>query len=149
MIYDRTQDDIAAAILIYNSKFIKGIELSEDDINALERGAITINTLKRIELMQYKLDKSLKEMLYMGDDTQTKDWVFTDFFYKEDLIRIIDNIKKLRSAFYVYKNTPQNPNPEYNYREFNAIEKILNDIEEIIIFVKQNYKICGEYYCGE
>ena len=148
MIYDRTKEDIISAINIFNSKFIKGIDLTEEDVYALERGMVTSETLNRIEEKQEEISISLKNMSYSGADIINKKWGDLDFFYKEDLERIVENVAKLRKAFFVLSSTPQNPRPEYNYREFNLIERVLHDIGQMIEYAEQNYKICGEYYCG-
>ena len=87
-------------------------------------------------------------MSYGGADIINKKWGDLDFFYKEDLERIVENVAKLRKAFFVHSSTPQNPRPEYNYREINLIERVLHDIGQMIEYAEQNYKICGEYYCG-
>ena len=55
MIFDRTQNDVDAAISLRNKK-VKGFEsLTSEEINTLERGTITINTLNRIENKQMEL----------------------------------------------------------------------------------------------
>lgn len=148
MIYDRTANDVKSALQIYSSKFTKGIELTDDDIAVLERGMVTINTLNRIESKQSELQLILNDMLYGDMDISNKIWIDTQFFYQEDLDRIVNNTAILRNQFYVYVNTPENPRPEYHYREFNLMERILNDIEKMIEYVKSNYRECGAYECG-
>ena len=149
MIYDRTQKDVNSALEIFRTKIDKNIELTEDDIAILERGMATLNTINRIENKQIELQQIIKNMLYGDAEISNKTWDDTQFFYKEDLERIVNNTANLRKTFYVFADTPENPRPEYHYREFNLIERILSDIELMIEYVKNNYKECGNFECGE
>lgn len=152
MIFDRTQSDVDTAILIRNTKVKKFEALTESDINYLERGTLTINTLNRIEIKQEELKNLFNDMGYWNTPITNKQWTENDIFDnngERDFQRILDNTNVLRQAFFTYKNTPNTPPISYHYEDINALEKILNDLDVMINDVKSKYKRCGTFRCGE
>lgn len=148
MIFDRTQADVDEAKEIYENKFKKFLELSESDIATLERGRMTENTLNRIENKQAELKTMLNNIGYWHTDISNKSWVLGDVFHTTDFDRILDNEYELVSAFFTYPSTPRVPNISFSYNDINSIEKILYDIENMIMDVKNNYRECGNFECG-
>lgn len=143
MIVDRTHNDVLKSIELAQ----RGGVFSEEEINTLERGMVTINTLNRIEEKQEEIADSISEMGYPVS-IENKTWNQQDVFFLEDLKRIVSNVEKLRVSFFALNETPANPRAEYHYREFNLIEKVLLDIQNNVIFAEENYKICGNAECG-
>lgn len=150
MITDRTQADVDNALEIRENK-VKALKaLTEDDVNTLERGMITINTLNRIEEKQAEIKNLINGVGYWNTPIETKtDWTTDDIFYKQDFQQIIDNEKALRNAFFTYTNTPNTPEISFHYESLNALEKILVDLEKMIDEVKSHYKECGTFECGK
>lgn len=149
MIFDRTQNDVDTAILIRNTKVKQFETLTESDINYLERGTLTINTLNRIETKQDELKNLFNEMGYWNTPITNKMWGENDIFNVDELQRILDNTNVLRQAFFVYKATPNTPPISYYWQDINALEKILYDLDVMINDVKSNYRECGTFNCGE
>ena len=150
MIFDRTIEDVNAAFFIRADKVQKGKELTIDDINTLERGTLTINTLNRIESKQAQLREILIEIGYGVGDIFNSVWDFNGIFKQEDFDRISQNDQKLKDAFFVYSDTPKMSSNNYRlYSVINDVEKILADIEKMIAEIKSNYRICGATVCGE
>lgn len=150
MIFDRTQNDVNAAIHIREEKVQKFQELSEEEIQTLEKGTLTINSLNRIEEKQEELKNLFEENFYFVEDIKNKSWGYSDFFLQEDFDRILSNLEKLVKAYFVYANTPKIPDSNYRkYQTINDVEKILYDLEVMIIDVKSNYRECGTFECGE
>lgn len=149
MIFNRTLSDVTAAIEIRDSKVKKFAELTQDDINKLERGLVTHNTLNRIEEKQTELRTLLRQAGYYMGELVTKQWTVSDIFRKDDFERIIKNTDALRKAFFTYTDTPNTPNAKYHYENFNDLEKILDDLERMIDGMKNLYRICGTFNCGE
>lgn len=150
MIFNRTQTDVDNAIDIRNRKVQNFEELSEDDVATLERGFLTINTLNRIEEKQQELKNLLEADYYFVEDIHNKTWTYTNYFLQKDFDRILDNLSKLKNAYFVYTSTPQVS--DNNYRKFqtiNAVEHILNDLDLMISDVKSHYRECGAFECGE
>ena len=150
MIFDRTMEDVFAAISIREDKVQKGIELTDDDITTLERGTLTINTLNRIENKQAELKEILVEMGYGVGEISNSEWDYSGIFKQEDFDRILTNEQKLKDAFFVYHDTPNVSSNNYRlFSVINEVEKILADIEEMTDDVKSNYRRCGVTVCGE
>ena len=149
MITNRTQYDVDTAILIRNTKVKKFEALTESDINYLERGTITINTLNRIEAKQEELKNLFNDMGYWNTPTTNKVWGENDIFNVDEFQRILNNTNVLRQAFFVYKDTPNTPPVSYHYNDINALEKILYELDVMINDVKSKYKRCGTFRCGE
>ena len=149
MIFDRTQNDVDTAISIRKNKVQKFQELTESDINYLERGTLTINTLNRIEAKQEELKNLFNDMGYWNTPIINKTWGENDIFNADEFQRILDNTNVLRRAFFVYKATPNTPPISYYWDDINSLEKILYDLDVMINDVKSNYRECGTFYCGE
>ncbi len=158
MIVNRSQDDVNNAIRIRNEKIkfdpitmqpINLEDLTESEIETLERGTITYNTLNRIENKQVELKNLFNEIGYWNTEITTKTWNGTQLFKGDDFQRIIDNTNVLRDAFFVYKDTPKTPPVSYYFEDINSLEKILYDLDVMINDVKSNYRESGTFYCGE
>lgn len=150
MITDRTQTDVDNALKIRNERVKTFQTLSDDDVNILERGTLTINTLNRIEEKQAELKNLINELGYWNTNINTKtDLTYTDIFTEADFQRIVDNENILREAFFTYKNTPKTPNISFHYEDINSLEKILVDLDVMINDVKSRYRRCGTFRCGE
>lgn len=149
MIFDRTQNDIDTAIRLRNEKVQTFQELTESEIATLERGMFTINTLNRIEAKQEELKNLFNDMGYWNTPTINKIWDKYSIFNVDEFRRIINNTNVLREAFFVYKDTPSTPPVSYHYKDINALEKILNDLDVMINDIKSHYRECGNFECGE
>lgn len=148
MIYNRTKNDVDESFVLLREKVQKFLALSEDEMETLEKGTLTINTLNRIEEKQKELKDIINDMGYWNTSINNKTWNNSEIFYSKDLERIFKNAEILRNAFFVYKTTPEAPPISYNFESFNALEKILFDIDKMINDVKSRYKKCGKVRCG-
>lgn len=150
MIFDRTQADIDTANAIRENFVKKFKTLTGEQVSALERGMMTINTLNRIEEKQIELRNLINEIGYWSTNIINKtNWAVGDMFTENDFQRIIDNENILRNAFFTYKNTPVTPKISFHFNDINSLEKILVDLDVMINDVKSNYRECGVYECGE
>ena len=149
MIFDRTQNDVDAAIVLRREKVQTFQELTENEFATLEKGTITYNTLNRIEDKQDELKNLFNDMGYWNTPITNKVWGENDIFNVVEFQRILDNTNVLRQAFFVYKATPNTPPVSYHYNDINALEKILYDLDVMINYVKSNYRECGTFECGE
>lgn len=150
MIYDRTSNDVSRAISIRTNVLQKGISITDEEREALERGLLTVNTINRIEEKQTELKEYLINMGYLNTgNVVNKSWGDTDIFKENDLKRIIANNSILRSAFFVFASTPISAIAKYSYNEINKIERFLHDLEEMTKIIQERYKYCGTVQCGE
>ena len=141
MIFDRTQSDVDSAKNIRETKLKKFSTLSDSDILVLEKGFFTFNTINRKQL--------LNTLGYLNISIVNKTWALGDDFSESDFQRIIDNENLLRESFFVYSYTPDTPGISFYFEDINSLEKILYDIENMVDDVKNNYRICGTFECGE
>lgn len=149
MIYDRTSEDVRSAQEIISEKVKSFVELTDGEVETLERGTITINTLNRIENKQSELKTLFNNAGYWNTNILNKNWTFNDIFDASDFERILNNLDVLRTAFYEYTSTPNTPNAVYDYKVINDIEKILFDLEEMVDDMESKYRECGTFECGE
>ena len=150
MIFDRTQNDVDTAIILSRENVQKFQALTESEIATLEKGMLTINTLNRIETKQEELKNLLDSDVYFVENFESKSWGYTDYFKQADFDRILDNLSKLKRAYFVYSTTPQVTDNNYRrYQTINAVEHILNDLDLMIRDVKSHYRQCGNVECGE
>ena len=148
MITDRTASDVSLAKTL-RAKVQSGQTLSDAEISIMERGTITINTLNRIENKQAELKKLLANEGYYNTPIQNKTWGYTKYFKENEFRRILNNLNVLRSAFFVYADTPGTPPISFHYENINALEKVLFDIETMLNDMIDRFRECGTFECGE
>lgn len=150
MIFNRTQSDVDTAINLIQEKVKKFQPLTNEEIDILERGTMTINTLNRIEQKQEELKNLFNSMGYWNTNINNKtNWDLSDVFDGANFERIIHNLNVLREAFYTYKTTPSSPMASYHYESINNLEKILYDLNLMIYDIKSQYRMCNTFECGE
>lgn len=150
LIYNRTESDVEKAKRIRTEKVQTFAELTPEDIEILEKGTLTINTLNRIEEKQEELKNLFEEDFYFVDEIVNKHWNYTDYFKQSDFDRILTNLEMLVKAYLVYTSTPAIPDGNYRkYETINDAEKILFDLDLMINDVKSHYRECGTIECGE
>lgn len=147
MIFDRTQNDVDTAIIIRREKVQNFQELTESEIETLEKGTITINTLNRIENKQKEISE-LFSQLSISVNIKNRNWEENQIFNRVEFQRILDNLNVLVKSFCVYSNTPNIPKISYYFEDINAIEKILFDLEELYNKALKSFVYCGTLYCG-
>ena len=158
MIFDRTQNDVDTARIIINEKVkfdpitmqpTNLDELTPAELETLTKGTFNYTDLNRIEAKQEELKNLFNEMGYWNMSITNKTWGENDIFNEDEFQRTLDNTNILRQAFFVYKATPNTPPISYHWKDINALEKILNDLDVMISNVKSDYRYCGEFECGE
>lgn len=148
MIFDRTLEDVNNSKKIREEKVKKGIALSQEEVDVLEKGFITIATLNRIESKQQDLKKTFNEMGYYGTQITNKSWSMSGYFLQSDLNRIVKNNDILKNAYFIFSSTPTNAGSKAYFEDLNKIEKMLYDLEIMADDMKKYFKICGTFQCG-
>ena len=148
MIFNRTANDIEAAKEL-RAKLQSGEDLTSQEVEVLERGTLTINTLNRIESKTAELKALFDDIGYFAGNVNVKAWEYSQIFGIEDFERILANVDALRRAYYVYKDTPDIPRARYHFQNINDIEKILFDLETMYRDMKGYVRECGTFECGE
>lgn len=148
MIFDRTNQDVIEANSIYRNK-VGVVDLTEEDERILERGRLTISTINRIETAQDDVRNMANERGYYGIGHFNKEWTYNDWFYEEDLVRLIDIYEDITKAFIFPYVAPFRPSERFLYATFNALEKILQDAMDVIGQIDAYVRECDTFYCGE
>lgn len=150
MIYDRTIEDVTQALEIRKNYVQKGLPIEQSQIDILERGTLTINTINRIENKIQELHNKFNEIYYFCGDVSIKNWQYSQIFYYEtEFARILHNIELLMQAFYVKDDTPQIPEIDVYFQNINDMEKILYDLETVYNDMQLLFRECGTFECGE
>lgn len=158
MITNRTQYDVDTARILRNEKVkfdpitmqpINLDELTPTELETLNKGTFNYTDLNRIETKQEELKNLFNDMGYWNTSISNKVWDENDIFNVDEFQRILDNTNVLRQAFFVYKETPSTPTISYHYKDINALEKILYDLDLMINDVKNHYRECGTFESGE
>lgn len=149
MIYDRTQEDVENAKRTIIEKVQKFYELSDEDLEILERGTVTIDTVNRISKKQDELLGLFVSLGYYGGEFEPLEWRVGDIFNEYDLMSLINRNEVLRPIFFTYSDTPGRAALEYTYNAFNDIERLLFDLEKMYEFVVANIKECDTFDSGE
>lgn len=139
MIIDRTLEDV---------EYAKANPTSTEDL----KGSYNNSDLNRVEEKVEELYNILKGYSYDGKIEVIKtDWLKTDFFTPNDDTRYLGNIRKLINSYFIKNDTPSLPNTMemLTYEDANAIEKILVDIENIIINMEQTFVYSGVSNSGQ
>lgn len=149
MIYDRTIADVEAARAVQQTKVYNAFsELTQEDIDILERGMLTVNVLNRIEAKQEELKQTLNDMGYWGFTCTNRQWARGDYFKHADLARLCRNATVLRESFISVSKDLNNPVPVAHFEELNRLERLLAAIAQLAADVIARYLICGTVVCG-
>ena len=149
MIYNRTQKDVDDSIKIRNEKIENFLDLTQTEIETLEKGSITINTLNRIENKQIELKLLLNDLGYWDTSIENKSWRYEDIFDETEFNRVVQNTLVLKKAFFTFSDTPRTITTTYEWQNLNALEKILHDLDIMIDEIESRFRECGTFECGE
>ena len=106
------------------------------------KGAYTYKDFNRVE----RAVADIAGVLGVSVTTVTT-WTEKSLIREADTQRYLANIQKLRTVCQGLTNTPATPESlrKMNYVTANNIEKILLDLETVIL----SWTRCGDVYCGE
>lgn len=81
---------------------------------------------------------------------EDREWQEGDVLYRSQWTTYLDNVQRLRDAYYTLAETGELPAPEdkLGYTGANTIEKILADIDLLIDCMKSSYRRCGTFHAG-
>lgn len=81
---------------------------------------------------------------------EDREWQKGDVLHRPQWATYLDNVQRLRDAYYTLTETGQLPKPEdkLGYVGANNIEKVLADIDLLIDCMKSSYRRCGTFRVG-
>lgn len=160
LIYDRTESDEAASAAIRKSYQTLGnwSGLTDTERAQLERGALTYNTLNRVESAVKTLAVALTSAGYpvevtpvlKGSKSEDREWQEGDIVRRAQWATYLENVQRLRDAYYTLAETGALPKPEdkLGYVGANTIEKVLADIDLLLDGMKSIYRRAGTFTAG-
>ena len=160
LVYDRTEDDVTSSAAIRSTYQALGnwSGLTTAERAQLERGTLTYNTLNRVESAVKLLAAALTSAGYpvavtpvlKGSKAEDREWQEGDIVRRAQWAIYLDNVQRLRDAYYTLAETGQLPKPEdkLGYVGANNIEKVLADIDLLIDCMKSSYRRCGTFRAG-
>ncbi len=143
LITDRTQADVnRVKELAVKGKAGTWTTAERAEWLAGMKGAYNYTDFNRVE----RAVAEIASLLGVPVETVTT-WKATDIPTEADTTRYLANVQRLKTVCQGLAGTPNAPESmqRFTYKEANAIEKILTDIETVI----NSWTRCGEVYCGE
>jgi hypothetical protein len=116
------------------------------------KGMYSHRDIRRVERWVKYLSERLSILGYaLGDLTIKEDWSYGDDFWKEDAVRYLGNIARLRNCVTLKDTTPEAPSitDTFDYEAANNIEQILLDIDDVANRVIKSWHFAGEIFTGE
>lgn len=131
---DRTQSDVKHVIELMKKEW-KDFSIEEkEEWNSGMKGAMNLSDLNRIQSNTRLLSDVLELNLIVEDVPVVPNVIF----FKS----VVKNTETIRNAYMIHSATPPTPAmPINSFRKVNDIEKILEDVYEILL---NNFS----YYCG-
>ena len=146
LIYDRTEQDVETA------RTQRGTTLTP------LKGCYNITDLNRVESAVKLLAAALTSAGYpvevtpvlKGSKAEDREWQEGDIVRRAQWTTYLDNVQKLRDAYYTLAETGELPAPgdKLKYTGANTIEKILADIDLLISWMKSSYRRGGTFRAG-
>ena len=151
LITDRTARDVAR-LQELSAKGWAGMTVAEKaEWLQASKGAYNYSDLNRVENAVAYLADHLTAHGYPVEILDTRTWTIGAVPTVTDMTRYLENIQRIRNAFVTLTTTPQVPASmrKMSFREANAIEQILKDVETLMGNMISSYSYCGEVFGGE
>lgn len=151
LVTDRTQADENRAEQLNAKGFDAMTEAERAEWLGGLKGAYNATDLNRVgAAVRYVADKLLS-CGYLVEVSPKQDWTIEDIPAGEDMALYLRNVAALRSAIAVLPTTPDLPGSMENldYIKANNIEKILEDLDALLINMASAWFYSGEIYSGE
>lgn len=162
LIYDRTPEDVAEVrrlLAKLDPETGNGLTAAEQaKWDAGLKGAYNFTDLNRVESAVKTLAAALTSAGYpveitpvlKGSKSEDREWQEGDIVRRAQWRTYLDNVQRLRDAYYTFAETGELPKPEdkLGYVGANTIEKVLADIDLLIDCMKSSYRRCGAFRAG-
>ena len=117
---------------------------NQDVLDKNEKGTNSLPMWNRVESNSQAIANKI------AVPVTTKSWVMTDIPRVSDYLRVRTNVEAIRSGYGTFPGTPTTPTqPLNNYEKWNAIEKILHDVNKLYDDTQNALYYSGEIYAGE
>lgn len=131
---DRTQNDVRRVLELLEKGWKSFSDEEKEEWSAGLKGALNTSDLERIQ----NNIQLLSDVLEIDLNVSAVPEPFNESFFEE----ILQNTESIRNAYCIHTTTPVTPHAPLNaFQKWNDIEKILEDVYEILL---NNF----HYYCG-
>ncbi len=113
-----------------------------------EKAYYNYTDLNRIESWCKYLSEILTSYSYQINIETKTNWVATDFPTLAEMERIRKNIVTLKDAFYSFTEVPNTTN-NMTYQKANDLERILREIDYLLMSMENNFVYCGVANSGQ
>lgn len=137
-VFDRTQADVEYA----KSQLEMGIN------NVAYKGCLNVTDINRIENDIQFLSDSLSAIYYFSK-LESKSWDRSTLPTISEVERIIGNIQVLIDSYCQTADAPPLPTTMLTYEHINSIEENLYMLKHLMDGMKNTYRQCGTFVCGE
>lgn len=122
----------------------------KDVLEKSKKGYLNFDDLNRVEQWCRYLEEILNRYHYVVNIQTKTNWIRKDFLNETQLERIKSNVELLKATYISYSNTPTlNHTGNMDYIEQNRIEKILKDLDTILINMQKYFVCSGVANCGQ
>lgn len=162
LVYDRTSEDVAEVrrlLAKLDPETGDGLTAAEQaKWDAGLKGTYNFTDLNRVESAVKTLAAALTSAGYpveitpvlKGSKAEDREWQEGDVLYRPQWTTYLENVQRLRDAYYTLAETGKLPKPEdkLKYTGANTIEKVLADIDLLLDGMKSIYRRAGTFTAG-
>ena len=138
-VFDRTLADVEYARQ----------QLANNINNVRFKGCFNTTDILRIEDNTRYLADILNDLCYRNNISTQSSWTTISIPNVTDIVRIINNVSKLISAYHKPSDAPALPTTILTYEQANALEKNLYLIKQMLDNMINSFRECGTFNCGE
>lgn len=152
LVTDRTAADVARLRELLAKPVNTWTATDRAEFNAVNKGAYNYTDLNRVENAVQTLANLLNANGYPVEiQTVKTNWAESTIPTLSDFTRYLDNVRRIRAAFYTLPTTPQVPASMkgLTYIKANAIEQILADVDVLLNNMIASYTYSGDIFGGE
>lgn len=150
LITDRTASDVSYAQSMKGKKWADLTSEQKAEYLLGLKGAYSYTDFNRVENAVAYLSELLKTYGYPNTVNVKTNWTSEDMQKVSEIQRYIDNIAELKNKYYTsVEGTMPTTATWLTVEGANYLEKLLANIEEIIINMTQNFIHCGVANCGQ
>lgn len=138
LIYDRTAEDVRVA------------RKQRGKVTTPLKGCYNAADMNRVAAAVAEIAAELNSAGYKVEITP-RTFAESDIIRRAQWAQYLENVQRLREAYYTLAETGELPKPEdkLGYQGANTIEKVLADIDLLVGCMKSSYRRCGTFAAGQ
>ena len=151
LITDRTEEDRLYWKKLRDKGWAAMTDEERETWHSPMKGSYNYTDMNRVESAVQYIARKMSDMGYRVAPVVKTVWSVSDKPTRADMDRYFANVAKLRSMITVYTTTPKptTTNKKFDYRAANDLEKILADLNELLMNIGLSWFYSGEIFAGE